>query len=69
MILARIHPDYRADHWREKGHILFVLDGTLETELGDGRTVTLTQGTSYQVAGAKPHRSSTQGGARLFIVD
>jgi len=63
-------PGYRADHWCEKGHILYVLDGALETELGDGRTVTLSQGTSYQVAdGAEPHRSSTKDGARLFIVD
>jgi quercetin dioxygenase-like cupin family protein len=63
-------PGYRADHWCSKGHILYVLDGTLETELGDGRKVTLTPGTSYQVAdGAEPHRSSTQTGARLFIVD
>lgn len=63
-------PGYLADHWCEKGHILFVLDGVLETELGDGRTVRLTAGTSYQVAdGAEPHRSSTEAGARLFIVD
>lgn len=63
-------PGYRADHWCEKGHILYVLDGVLETELGDGRVVTLSPGTSYQVAdGAEPHRSSTTVGARLFIVD
>jgi hypothetical protein len=42
----------------------------LHTELEDGRSVTLTAGTSYQVAdGAEAHRSSTQTGARLFIVD
>jgi hypothetical protein len=47
-----------------------VLDGMLETELGDGRRVTLSPGMSYQVAdGAQPHRSSTATGARLFIVD
>jgi quercetin dioxygenase-like cupin family protein len=63
-------PGYAADHWCEKGHILYVLDGILETELRDGRTVRLTAGTSYQVAdGAEPHRSSTATGARLFIVD
>jgi hypothetical protein len=32
--------------------------------------VTLTPGTSYQVAdGAMAHRSATETGARLFIVD
>jgi quercetin dioxygenase-like cupin family protein len=61
---------YLADHWCEKGHILYVLDGALDTELGDGRKVRLTAGMSYQVAdGAQPHRSSTATGARLFIVD
>jgi hypothetical protein len=61
---------YRADHWCSKGHILFCLEGELHTELADGRIFTLRSGTSYQVAdGAEPHRSFTESGARLFIVD
>lgn len=64
-------PGYLADHWCDRGHILFVLEGRLDTELKDGRTVTLTAGMSYQVSdfGDAAHRSSTQDGARLFIVD
>lgn len=63
-------PGYVADHWCTKGHILLCLDGELHTELEDGRTFLLQPGMSYQVAdGAEPHRSSTRGGARLFIVD
>ncbi|WP_341705826.1 DHCW motif cupin fold protein [Ferrovibrio sp.] len=64
-------PHYLADHWCEKGHILFVLDGELVTELKDGRVFTLTPGQSYQVADhAEPHRSRTgDAGAKLFIVD
>jgi hypothetical protein len=63
-------PGYIADHWCEKGHILLVLEGRLDTELKDGRKVTLLPGQSYQVAdGAEPHRSRTTEGARLFIVD
>ena len=61
---------YVADHWCEKGHILYCLEGELHTELEDGRIFTLTPGMSYQVAdGAEPHRSRTAKGARLFIVD
>ena len=61
---------YLADHWCEKGHILLCLEGELHTELGDGRKFSLTPGMSYQVAdGAEPHRSSTSGGVKLFIVD
>ena len=61
---------YLADHWCSKGHILLCLEGRLETELRDGRKFILTPGTSYQVADqAEAHRSSTQTGAKLFIVD
>jgi quercetin dioxygenase-like cupin family protein len=63
-------PGYVADHWCAKGHILFCLEGELETELEDGRKFTLKPGMSYQVAdNAEPHRSRTAVGARLFIVD
>jgi mannose-6-phosphate isomerase class I len=63
-------PGYLADHWCTKGHILLCIDGELRTELKDGRTFTLRPGTSYQVADhAEPHRSSTETGAKLFIVD
>ena len=64
-------PGYLADHWCQKGHILYCLAGELTTELADGRTFVLKPGMSYQVAdGAEPHRSSSgPDGARLFIVD
>jgi hypothetical protein len=62
--------DYLADHWCEKGHVLLCLRGELRTELADGRVFVLSPGMSYQVAdGAAPHRSSTQAGAVVFIVD
>ena len=68
--MVEYSPGYRADHWCEKGHILFCLAGTLETELLDGRRFQLRPGMSYQVADrAEPHRSSTATGATLFIVD
>jgi len=63
-------PGYLADHWCSKGHILLCLEGSLHTELADGRKFTLTPGMTYQVAdGAEPHRSFTEDGAKLFIVD
>jgi hypothetical protein len=63
-------PGYVADHWCDKGHIVLCLDGELHTELKDGRVMILTPGMSYQVAdGAEPHRSRTESGAVLFIVD
>jgi len=63
-------PGYLADHWCSKGHILLCLEGSLHTELADGRKFILTPGMTYQVAdGAEPHRSFTEDGAKLFIVD
>jgi len=63
-------PGYLADHWCSKGHFLLCLEGELETELADGRRITLTPGHGYQVAdGAAPHRSSTRAGARLYVID
>ena len=63
-------PGYVANHWCSKGHILFCIEGELRTELEDGRLFVLLPGMSYQVAdNAEPHRSSTDLGARLFIVD
>ena len=63
-------PGYSADHWCNRGHVLHVLEGELVTELQDGRVVTLTPGMSYQVADeAAPHRSRTEVGAKLFVVD
>jgi hypothetical protein len=64
-------PGYLADHWCDRGHVLYVLAGELETELRDGRRFTLTGGMSYQVSdfGDAAHRSSTRTGATLFIVD
>jgi hypothetical protein len=68
--LVEYSPGYLADHWCEKGHILFCIEGELDTELKDGRRFVLKPGMSYQVAdGAEPHRSRTEKGARLFIVD
>ena len=62
---------YLADHWCDRGHVLYVLAGELETELKDGRHFTLKAGMSYQVSdfGDAAHRSSTKTGAKLFIVD
>ena len=68
--MVEYSPGYVSDHWCEKGHILFCVEGELHTDLEDGRSFTLKPGMSYQVAdNMEPHRSSTAVGAKLFIVD
>lgn len=68
--MVEYSPDYKADHWCEKGHVLLCLSGELHTELRDGRVCVLKPGMSYQVGdGMEAHRSFTSTGAKLFIVD
>lgn len=63
-------PGYVADHWCRKGHVLLVIRGELTTVLDTGESVVLSEGQSYQVADdSTAHRSSTETGATLFIVD
>ena len=63
-------PGYLADHWCKKGHIIFCLEGEMQTELGDGRTFILSKGMSYHVGDdCEAHRSSTVEGCKLFVVD
>lgn len=68
--MVRYSAGYLADHWCTRGHVLLVMDGTLVTEVKGQLTVTLTAGQMYVVAdGASEHRSRTETGATLFIVD
>ena len=69
--MVEYSPGYLADHWCDRGHVLYVLEGELDSELRDGRTFKLKPGMSYQVSdfGDAAHRSSTKTGAKLFIVD
>ncbi len=61
---------YFADHWCKKGHIIYCIEGEMETELEDGRKFTLSTGMTYHVGDdCEAHRSSTKDGCKLFIVD
>lgn len=68
--MVEYSPGYVSDHWCSKGHIILCLEGEMDTTLVDGRVMRLTAGSSYQVAdNAEAHRSATEVGAKLFIVD
>lgn len=63
-------PGYLADHWCDLGHIIFCLNGSMTTELKDGRSFELKAGMSYEVSDdMSSHRTFSKEGARLFIVD
>jgi quercetin dioxygenase-like cupin family protein len=62
--------NYKADHWCEKGHIIYCIEGEMDTELSDGSIYKLSAGMSYQVSdNLSSHRTSSSQGVKLFIVD
>ncbi|MCU0244343.1 MAG: DHCW motif cupin fold protein [Acidobacteria bacterium] len=63
-------PGYVADHWCRKGHIVHCLEGEFVNEQEDGARTVMTKGMTYVVSdGASSHRSRTEGGATLLIID
>lgn len=68
--LVEYSPSYKADHWCEKGHIIFCIDGEMDTELSDGSIHKLSKGMSYQVSdNLSSHRTISVNGVKLFIID
>jgi quercetin dioxygenase-like cupin family protein len=69
--LVEYSAGYLADHWCDKGHILFVTAGTLTIEHRDGQRYELTAGAAWHVGenGAASHRVVCETGATVFIVD
>ena len=63
-------PNYKADHWCSKGHIILCMEGEMDTELDDGRIMNLKEGMTYFVGDdCEAHRTSSKDGCSLFIVD
>ncbi|MEO6732806.1 MAG: DHCW motif cupin fold protein [Ferruginibacter sp.] len=61
---------YSADHWCSKGHIIYCIEGEMKTTLQDGRDNILSAGMTYQVGdNSEAHRSESENGCKLFIVD
>lgn len=61
---------YRADHWCDRGHVVLCVRGAFVSEQKDGTIHTIRQGAAYVVGqDGIPHRSYSEGGATLFVVD
>jgi quercetin dioxygenase-like cupin family protein len=68
--LVKYSPGYLADHWCSKGHIIFCVEGAMETELENGSKHLLTKGYMYTVGdNSDAHRTYSEEGCQLFIVD
>jgi mannose-6-phosphate isomerase class I len=68
--LVEYSKGYLADHWCQKGHIVYCLEGEFIVELEGGKKTTLTKGMSYIVSdNLSSHRSYSREGVKLLIVD
>ena len=62
--------NYLANHWCNKGHIIYCIAGEMTTKLQDGREFILSAGMTYHVGdNSNAHSSRSTKGCRLFIID
>lgn len=62
--------NYEADHWCQKGHIIYCLEGEFDSTLENASTVKLSKGMSYVVSDDQSsHKSTSVRGAKLLIID
>jgi hypothetical protein len=68
--LVEYSAGYLADHWCEKGHIVYCLEGSFVSELSTGEEFSLSAGMSYIVSDdLSCHRSVSSSGVKLLIID
>ena len=61
---------YEADHWCQKGHIIYCIEGEMTTELDNGDKFVMIKGMTYEVSdGLSSHKSYSKEGVKLFIID
>ena len=62
--------NYLADHWCQKGHIVYCLKGEFKSKLENGQEVLLSEGMMYVVSdNLSSHRSLSENGVNLLIID
>jgi hypothetical protein len=68
--LVEYSVNYKADHWCEKGHIVYCLEGEFLSELQNGGVFRLSKGMMYIVSDKlSSHRSISENGVKLIIID
>ncbi len=68
--IVEYSPNYLADHWCKKGHIVHCLEGEFVSELENGERFTLSKGMTYIVSDElSSHRSVSHNGVKLLIID
>ncbi len=62
--------NYFADHWCDKGHIVYVLDGELLIEHKDNSIIVMRKDMTYLVGdNSSSHKAKSLIGAKILIID
>lgn len=68
--LVEYSKNYLADHWCQKGHIVYCVEGEFITEFENGGKFSLSKGMTYIVSDdLSSHRSVSHNGVKLLIID
>jgi quercetin dioxygenase-like cupin family protein len=68
--VVEFSPDYIADHWCDKGHVIYVLEGQLQIDYKDGNTTEVSAGMSYFIGdNSLTHFPRSGKGAKVLIID
>ena len=69
--MVEYSPNFQADHFCGKGHIVLVIEGKLTIELKNGVKYVVDKGQSLHIPDdpQNPHSVHSESGAKVFIVD
>ena len=68
--LVQYLPEYEANHWCHRGHVILLLAGQLQVIFEDGRLSNIQVGESFVLAdNQEAHKIASIDGATVFIVD
>ncbi len=68
--LVEYSPNYIADHWCDKGHIIFVLEVELEIHYQNETSHVVKKGMSYLLGDdSMTHVAISRAGAKVLIID
>lgn len=66
--LLDIYPGWNEAGWCEKGHVGYVLSGTMRLDFASQPCITVRKGDGFEIPPGCAHKASTRRGAHLFIV-
>lgn len=68
--IVEYSPNYKADHWCQKGHIVHCLEGSFICRHQDQRIFEFNRGMTYIVSDSlSSHLSISKNGAKILIID